>query len=48
VARGLTPNGDGSFTFTTPQPIELDTGETLPTNTLASSHLGQTFACLED
>jgi hypothetical protein len=26
---GCTPNGDGSFTFTTPQPIELDTGETL-------------------
>jgi hypothetical protein len=26
---GCTPNGDGSFTFTTPKPIELDTGETL-------------------
>ena len=26
---GCTPNGDGSFTFTTPSPIELDTGETL-------------------
>jgi hypothetical protein len=26
---GCTPNGDGSFTFVTPQPIELDTGETL-------------------
>lgn len=26
---GCTPNGDGSFTFITPQPIELDTGETL-------------------
>src|SRR5207237_314575 len=25
---GCTPNGDGSFTFRTPQPIELDTGET--------------------
>jgi hypothetical protein len=26
---GCTPNGDGSFTFNTPKPIELDTGETL-------------------
>ena len=26
---GCTANGDGSFTFTTPEPIELDTGETL-------------------
>ena len=25
---GCTSNGDGSFTFTTPRPIELDTGET--------------------
>ena len=29
LPEGCTPNGDGSFTFVTPQPIELDTGETL-------------------
>jgi hypothetical protein len=28
LPEGCTPNGDGSFTFTTPQPIELDTSET--------------------
>ena len=29
LPEGCTPNGDGSFTFITPQPVELDTGETL-------------------
>jgi hypothetical protein len=29
LTEGCTPNGDGSFTFITPTPIELDTGETL-------------------
>jgi hypothetical protein len=29
LPEGCTPNGDGSFTFTTPQPIELDTRQTL-------------------
>jgi hypothetical protein len=29
LPEGCSPNGDGSFTFVTPQPIELDTGETL-------------------
>jgi hypothetical protein len=29
LTEGCTPNGDGSFTFITPTPIELDTAETL-------------------